>query len=1523
MSAFPANPADDLPVIRRPILPSFDDGEQPVRQAAVDAVIKQNRARTPRAVLEQRKPQRLSIAELNDLDAQELQERFHTTRHDERGPVTRLIDLIDLPRNTLAGILAPHIRRRKEAEGETGALGQGRVYMSDILGDLGVKNHAVRAIAGFVGDTLLDVTTYLGPAGWGAKIGSAAGKTGQLTKAYVRAAKEAQTAFSAGREAADPLLREYIRHAAPKDADALGTALFGTGRTKTNKVLRVVGEDLEGKGGGLVTDALDDVIHPLTAPQDAARIEAAKAVYARYGRHAAPGVRIGTEGGKLAVEAGMAPGRIAAGTGYLHVPFTDISVSGPAITPRARMGIASGKLAQGVRTSGQIDPDIQAIHGLTGTVNELADESERLRRRQKELDLLGQVAEPGVAEAERGLNQQRMGEIADVLHGPFDPKTGSRTGGLVKDIGERMRTLEAKPLSDPADILFAQKMFSANDANARRLMADADMMRAMPGTYANRWKELHDEFAHLGGTREDYMRKIAPDDRAIFDMSPETIEANGKFADAFHAKMEANINLAAATQGPLDATLRARDRSVADTAKMVLGLTPDDLGYPMFAPLRAITQSLSDDREGALAAMAKGLNERATNADVAMRGAFGRRSGKVYEQMRDYLRAKSPLMNATTQEVMGNVSRDIEALVKNPAHNLSGENQVELGRLVGALIDAKDMPVHAGGDEVFKIIKEARDAGLFSETAHPGLFAEARAVADKWHDQIRSLGGLEVMQGRLGKLREAYGLPSLLTRETGERIANTKQFSAAFRGQPGAREFAGKVAESFQKQRSTDRFRWVDAEGKTREFMDGERIFTTFDKATLDRMDPEFANTIRGIQDTIKQFDAMKPSERAAVEVVPTSRFEVNRMAKEDGRFRWLTGGAQQGDFFETNAALAIADRFGASRKNYLYNRLMDFATQHGRRLENTKIKDLQAKPNGAEFTLDNGAKAALYKGKGGQPFMVIGDQRFRQLNSGLMLDSKYDPTRAILGKEGFHSLWFPEEMAELIEGSNKVFRSEEDINAVIKAADELNKLWKSVTLFHPSWTVGDLVGSLILAVHAGASPVALARHAKDAIKIVMARHRQDRGALEAIKMELAGRAVSGSDFVDMPNAGAIFGGGNAYEPAMQMLGNGQIVPAATYRAYKNPGKAIGEEWDRAAQFAEAHAGAEKWAKANKAGKVSATARSFVNDGVMRRVVAPWFQLNAIVNDWVRTAAALSFMDQGYDAASAARRVGEHMFDMTTLSETEQKLRKLAPFYAWQKNSGAYGVRMLMEDPKFFATAPKLKQALEEAANGEERLPERERPGWMRDQQAALFGRGDTRNAVLYQSLLPQEAATYFATGLGSPALGAQALQDALSYFANSLSPVIKVPLELASHREWFSKREISGSGTGDLTIPEYLASQVRPLKELGMVGVRQGPVQKAFGVGPGHGAARVVLGGRVQDASDDRLHYYKVKEFKETESALRKRIALAEREQNKGASLDARARLLRLYSEARKSGIADAVPKKLGSQSAALSAGS
>ncbi|HUU93183.1 MAG TPA: hypothetical protein VM238_18470 [Phycisphaerae bacterium] len=127
-------------------------------------------AKTAYAGADRRKGPRLSIDEINRMGMEELKK--HPTLRSKKKWWDYPLDLLDLPRNLVAQAVG-EVAGVKRAKKPKDVFGLPKVYMSDVLEKVGVKNKIAKAVAGFVGDVAIDPLTYL--AGGSTKFASLGG----------------------------------------------------------------------------------------------------------------------------------------------------------------------------------------------------------------------------------------------------------------------------------------------------------------------------------------------------------------------------------------------------------------------------------------------------------------------------------------------------------------------------------------------------------------------------------------------------------------------------------------------------------------------------------------------------------------------------------------------------------------------------------------------------------------------------------------------------------------------------------------------------------------------------------------------------------------------------------------------------------------------------------------------------------------------------------------------------------------------------------------------------------------------------------------------------------------------------------------------------------------------------------------------------------------------------------------------------------------------------------------------------
>lgn len=343
----------------------------------IDDAVAINRAATPALATTQRRVPRVSIAELNAMDREQLQDRLHEAirNADNRGPVQTVLDMIDLPRNALFNLLAPGEGEKARAAGEKGTFGLGRVTTSDLLGKAGVEPGIIRGVLGFVGDVALDPLTYAGPPGWGAKVVTKAGSVAlrkgaqKALTAELGAAARGATAAVTKSQSARRLVEAAVARRGVDGADQLAKlqAIAARGGPEAQAKLEGI---LARRAQGAATNS---GVGKALARVGLNEIETSGGALSRFGESLEKANDLGRqqitaaedfvkEFGK-GTERGLAFGKDAT-SAVAHIPLTDIAVRVPAFTMEARNAAANLRLANdarnGLEAIKQVDPTIAA-----------------------------------------------------------------------------------------------------------------------------------------------------------------------------------------------------------------------------------------------------------------------------------------------------------------------------------------------------------------------------------------------------------------------------------------------------------------------------------------------------------------------------------------------------------------------------------------------------------------------------------------------------------------------------------------------------------------------------------------------------------------------------------------------------------------------------------------------------------------------------------------------------------------------------------------------------------------------------------------------------------------------------------------------------------------------------------------------------------------------------------------------------------------------------------------------------------
>lgn len=1473
---------------------------KPLRAAAVDHAIRKQRAATPPDVADARSVKRMSIEEMNAADPADLKARFYSAPYDDRSGFTRFLDLVDLPRNVignlLAGAVAPGLRDKQVEAGETGTFGMARVRFSDILDHLGVKNHVINGVVGFVGDVALDPLTYLGGAGLGSKLVGTGGRSVELLAegrrainaasklaarggavsgelgAYLKAVGVAETVAKAqaeGKDVAAAIRAAHLYGGESGMAKKAATGAFGLDFKNTNSPL-----------ANLALTVLTEA-EAKANPALAAQVKAAKAVVARYGRAAAPGVGIvRNAAGRLAM-ATYGPGESAAkGGSYIaHIPFTSYGLFVPGFTDPA----ARSMVTRAIATSGWA----RGLDAETQAFKDVADRAGAFRQQAEAyMNQAGNLADPA----------------SELAHVEGLRKVAEGVEGVKADLQKLADTRKPVAAESVADVLYREQQQDIALGNAKALQSQLDDTKEV---LADR-KALLDQIGYKPGETIDPAVASEPYHKALLGMSDAELASREALADSLHREIQSRAELAHALQGSITETGISGNTILARVALQSMGLDSETHGHSVFTgmgnTMRRVFGSKNSAAQyatGMIDALdelgRKNLGMGASGSATRVRKAFQRGGPAAVQQAKEHWHntIRAPIVKAARD-----TGREGQALAKFVT---------EAEKVATSLAYAVDHTLDP---------REALMIAKFREAGGNDIFPMLQELAAQSKDALRGIGERDLAVGSLSRMRPKY-LPGGLTPE-GVEARKLRDIAEAKDGP----KIAGMVPDAdFDSPQQMMRAAFVAKIGDTeipavlyrhehkfyKRFTDAKIASLLADPATKDI--GQYVEKMRAIA---RAWDELPASERiGASAFVEASPFIKNLEAPQ--HMGMMNVGIPERGYFEESLPEMMMARAGQSEEAYS-NKLYQAMHEGVLKLfPKFKLDAENMKPKGEARTItfvdgSKGTVSELDAAKGRFVVTLANGERYIQLS---------DPAKA------FHTLnaWgagmndvnemigvYPERLAAI---KNKTVETLADPDGMLRVLDKTLGIWKSLTLTNPSWMINDAAGNAIQLSNMGLAPDKILGAVKRAFQIVFADTPEKIKRLG--KITIAGKEATADAWRD---ASSTIRKGHAHGITAEeafVNGNLQMAP---HRLFSDAGgiKAhLSDMNERAAQAVRNAKEAKRLANIPFAEQLLKTKNLVWDEGFVRHLIAPWFAMNGKINDVMRLTGWIASHESGMDAGAATAHVLEHMFDFEDLSNFEKSwMRRLIPFYSWLKSSSAYGLSQMLENPKYLAIAPRVKSAIEQTLYGDQTVPDHLRPNWMRDQLAMQLGSDPTnRFALSVATILPQEGAYKIGEAVASPALGMEALKDFMQYVGFGFNPLLRTITDLAQGQEGFSGRSISFSpDQGDLTAGEYLLNQIGPLRNLGVGNIRGSPIGAAFEKSVAGGVGKVLEGGRIQPFDAERLEQNTLREFKQVEDQIRKRIRVAVRSKNKSAERAGRARLMSLYSKMRKKGAGKAVPR-------------
>lgn len=1098
---------------------------------------------------------------------------------------------------------------------------------------------------------------------------------------------------------------------------------------------------------------------------------------------------------------------------------------------------------------------------------------------------------------------------------PADPVVRQRIAEQARPILDQIDAAESElarigstSKTPERDSLFAGDAMGQPAVDAATLEREAEYQRQV-----TRLLGLHDQLeAVTSGARGVPMQSI--DDareaarlahfnsldtmeRSLADLADQDIDMASEVADAVHRTMEAYQRHHNAVRGAVEEA-----RKLDSTEDMMVRLMNRFLG--------------TDDRVVGRAALGGyEASSRVPGADrvqQVLSTTFGEKGTSLADRARQLRHAFSPGWRREVQKFMGTVSNELRGAFQAVGVKPTGDDMDQAAQLLyaytirdqaargqleaGREILYTTMPDGKTPSAMMKIIQDAATSGKFDPAIYGDLTKRLEAIAAEYGSNLlEQLKNVEVEQGALKSARPGY-FPNVATPGAREAMARGARYT-----KPAGQKVQKAAREAFQKERSTDQVRFVSQ----RPGMEGEprRLFG-FEVDQAERLldDPSEIAGLRaeGYKEAADKLEELVADYREYLALPERPRFratdpyELNDMMKE-GRFSLLLDGIDPvGGFMQTNMVSALGDRVGQHTRAIAREQWSQYLKQFA--ITVPEFRGYSDK-NGKVLRSTSGAEAQVSKGIDSfgreVPVAIVGGQKYRPIT----VKYKYqndNPLIEMLGKENVEPLYH-EQVASAIERAADIFEGE-NANIFLKGVDELTRQWKSITLLHPSWSVMNMVGDVVNAFVGGANLRNLFNPESAKFSAKAIRFMENPEKMKDLTINIRGQQVSAQQLIDDALANGVLDGTMMQETAFRLIEKQLMTLSSQARGAgvrdRFRPSTIMSDWK---EMAQRYAIGRNRTSANRADKTRA-AGFVASDRYMNNVIGPWFRINSKASNFMRMQVFLSYLEDGYDVQSAARKTVRSQMDYSDTTRIERDVfKRLLPFYSWIRNNGAYQMRALMERPIYAASFPKLKENLETAINGDEKVPAQMRPNWMRNAMALQVGSDpENRQAVLFGNGIPI-ADTY---QLLTPVLGTEGLMDFAHYLGSGLNPVFNVPFQLATGHETFSGRTIGADQySGDLSAGEFLRNQIRPLAEVGKTA-------KAFDRSVGEGVGRLVLGGRVQDFGQERLESSKLREYRDKERRIRAAISRAERDGNKERSLQGRVQLMQLYAAMQDAGL-------------------
>lgn len=174
-------------------------------------------------------------------------------------------------------------------------------------------------------------------------------------------------------------------------------------------------------------------------------------------------------------------------------------------------------------------------------------------------------------------------------------------------------------------------------------------------------------------------------------------------------------------------------------------------------------------------------------------------------------------------------------------------------------------------------------------------------------------------------------------------------------------------------------------------------------------------------------------------------------------------------------------------------------------------------------------------------------------------------------------------------------------------------------------------------------------------------------------------------------------------------------------------------------------------------------------------------KLSNVIENNARLANYIDQIGKGKPLDEALENVNKFLFDYTDLTDWERKWgRRVIPFYAWSRKNIPLQIEALITQPGKFAVPFKTKAAIE----GDEGIAFENLPPWMQDDFGIKVPEfisnrlGDQGRPFIFNPYLPFQDLSVIGDPFGEA--------------VERISPVVKMPIELAQNKKFFDGKPIT-----------------------------------------------------------------------------------------------------------------------------------